>query len=78
MYLLIISLPLLGSITAVLGGRYLGARGAALITTGSVALTASLSILAFYEVALSASPCSLALSPWFVSDLFQARWGFLL
>ena len=76
MYLLIISLPLLGSVTAGFGGRYLGARGAAVITTGSVALTALLSILAFYEVALSGSPCSVALSPWFVSDMFQAKWGF--
>ena len=66
MYLLIVSLPLLGSVTAGFGGRYLGARGAAVITTGSVALTAFLSILAFYEVALSGSPCSVALSPWFV------------
>lgn len=40
MYLLIISLPLLGSVTAGFGGRYLGARGAAVITTCSVALTA--------------------------------------
>jgi len=76
MYLLIVTLPLLGSITAGFGGRYLGARGAALITTTSVALTACCSLLAFYEVALSASPCSVALSPWFVSDMFQARWGF--
>jgi proton-translocating NADH-quinone oxidoreductase chain L len=76
MYLLIIALPLMASIVAGLGGRFVGRRGAALITTSSVAFTALLSLVAFYEVGLSGSPCSIALSPWFVSDLFQAHWGF--
>ena len=76
MYLLIITLPLMASLTAGFGGRYLGHRGAALITTGSVAITACLSMVALYEVGFQASPCSVALSPWFVSDLFQAQWGF--
>lgn len=66
----------MASLTAGFGGRYLGHRGAALITTGSVAITACLSMMALYEVGFQASPCSIALSPWFVSDLFQARWGF--
>eukprot|EP00890_Picochlorum_soloecismus_P003885 jgi/Picsp_1/4498/NSC_06719-R1_nadh dehydrogenase subunit 5 len=37
MYLLIVSLPLLGSLSAGFGGRYVGHRGAALITTGGLA-----------------------------------------
>ena len=53
----------------------MGHRGAALLTTGGVCVSACLSLVAFYEVALCGSPCSISLSPWFMSDLFQARWG---
>lgn len=76
MYLLIIALPLLASIFAGFFGRWLGFRGAALITTGSVFLSGVLSIIAFYEVALSGSPCTIQLAPWFVSEMFDASWGF--
>lgn len=76
MYLLIIALPLLGSIFAGFFGRFLGFRGAAVITIGCVSLSAMLSMLAFYEVALSGSPCSIQLAPWFISELFHANWGF--
>lgn len=76
MYLLIIALPLLGSIFAGFFGRFLGFRGAAVITIGCVSLSAILSMLAFYEVALSGSPCSIQLAPWFISELFSANWGF--
>lgn len=75
MYLLIVSLPLMVSLVAGFGGRYVGHRGAALLTTGGVCLSACCSMVAFYEVALCGSPCSIRLSPWFLSDLFQARWG---
>ena len=76
MYLLIIALPLLGSIFAGFFGRFFGFRGAAVITIGCVSLSAMLSMLAFYEVALSGSPCSIQLAPWFISELFNANWGF--
>ena len=52
MYLLIITLPLLGSIFTGFFGRFVGFRGAALITTTCVCFSALLSLLAFYEVAL--------------------------
>lgn len=76
MYLLIITLPLLGSLIAGLFGRFLGFRGAALITTASVVASAILSLVAFYEVALSASICCFKLAPWFCSEMFSASWGF--
>ena len=76
MYLLIIIFPLLGSIFTGFFGRFLGYRGAALISIGCVVSSAILSSVAFYEVALSGSPCSIILAPWFVSELFQANWGF--
>ena len=76
MYLLLVFLPLLGSLQAGLLGRFLGARGAAIVTTGCVAMSALLSGLAFYEVALSGSVCTAPLSNWFSSEMFDAGWGF--
>ena len=76
MYLLIILLPLLGSFFAGMFGRFLGFRGAVLITTSSVLCSFFLSCIAFYEVALQGSPCTIELSPWFVSEFFDATWGF--
>ena len=76
MYLLLVFLPLAGSLQAGLLGRFLGSRGAAIITTGCVALSSCLSWTAFYEVALSGSLCHVPLSNWFSSELFDATWGF--
>jgi len=76
MYLLIIAFPLLGSIFTGFFGRFLGFRGAAVITIGCVSISAILSIIAFFEVALSGSPCSIQLAPWFISEFFNANWGF--
>jgi NADH-ubiquinone oxidoreductase chain 5 len=77
MYLLIVFLPLLGSMVAGSAGRFVGFRGAALITTSCLFTTFLLSCIAFYEVAIAASPCHIALAPWFVSEMFDASWGFL-
>lgn len=76
MYLLIVFLPLLASLVSGFGGRYLGRRGSALVSTLVVSVSALLSMVAYYEVALSGSSCSVSLRPWFVSDLFSAHWGF--
>ncbi len=76
MYLLIILLPLLASLFSGIFGRFLGYRGAALITTCCIFFSSILSCIAFYEVALSASICSIQLAPWFFSEMFDASWGF--
>jgi proton-translocating NADH-quinone oxidoreductase chain L len=76
MYLLLVFLPLLGSLQAGLLGRFLGARGSAVVTTGSVVACAVLSGIAFYEVALCGSVCSVPLASWFSSEMFNASWGF--
>jgi NADH:ubiquinone oxidoreductase subunit 5 (subunit L)/multisubunit Na+/H+ antiporter MnhA subunit len=56
MYLTIIFLPLIGSICAGFFGFLIGAQGAAAITIGCIFLCFSLSLFAFYEVALAGSP----------------------
>jgi proton-translocating NADH-quinone oxidoreductase chain L len=76
MYLLVLLLPLLASVSAGLFGRFLGFRGAAIITTGSVFLSFIISCIAFYEVALAGYTCSIEFMPWFFSEMFDASWGF--
>nr|AGH24444.1 NADH dehydrogenase subunit 5 [Reclinomonas americana ATCC 50284] len=77
MYLLIVFLPLLGSITAGFFGRSLGKQGAAIITTSCVALSSLFSMVAFYEVGLCGSPCYIRLFNWIDSEMLHASWGFL-
>ncbi len=77
MYLLIVVLPFLGFILAGGFGRFLGFRGAPLVSTACVSFSAFLSFLAFYEVALSGSPCYIRFAPWISSEMFDASWGFL-
>jgi NADH-ubiquinone oxidoreductase chain 5 len=59
MYLVIIVLPLLGSIISGFLGRKVGVIGAQLITCSSVIITTFLSIIAFFEVGLNNIPVSI-------------------
>merc|ERR1711871_1538565 len=47
------------------------------ITTSTTMTAFFLSCVAFYEVGLCGCTCSIQLAPWFVSELFDAQWGFL-
>lgn len=76
MYLLVIFLPLLGSIFSSIVGRFLGFRGSIIITTFCVMISFFLSLIIFYEVAWAGSQCTIELSPWFFSEMFDASWGF--
>nr|YP_448667.1 NADH dehydrogenase subunit 5 [Desmarestia viridis]AAS79053.1 NADH dehydrogenase subunit 5 [Desmarestia viridis] len=76
MYLNIVFLPLLGSIVAGFFGRFLGGRGAGLVTMFCVGLSFCLSGLAFYEVGLGGSCTYLYLMPWLESDSFHVDWAF--
>lgn len=77
MYLLIVFLPLLGSAAAGFFGRFLGSRGAAVVTTSCVIISSILSCIAFYEVALGASTCIVQVAPWIKSEMFDASWSLL-
>ena len=76
MYLLLIFLPLLGSVCAGFFGRYLGMRGASLITILFLLTTFLFSTIAFYEVALSGTPCSVKVLDWFSCEMLDASWSF--
>ncbi|MDO8994991.1 MAG: NADH-quinone oxidoreductase subunit L, partial [Sediminibacterium sp.] len=77
MYLLLVLLPLIGSILAGLFGRFLGRHGASIISTSCVGLTTLFSWIAFYEVGVCDSPVYFTLFPWIDSGLLTANWGFL-
>lgn len=77
MYLSIIFLPLIGSLTAGLFGRYIGKQGSIVITTASVFLSSLFSFIVFYEVVLCHSVCTIKLFPWMESNTLFISWGFL-
>ena len=77
MYSNIIFLPLIGSLSSGLFGRYLGPHGAGILTTTCVASSLFLSFFAFYEVGLCGAPCYVTLLTWFNSEFLCANWGFL-
>lgn len=77
MYLLIITLPLIGTILSGLFGNKIGAYSAMLITVTSITISFLLSCIAFYEVALQGSPCYIEIFKWFDSEMISFSWGFL-
>lgn len=77
MYLLILLLPLLGSLISGFGGRWLGCYGASIFSTSCVISSTILSILAFYEIGLAGITCHIFLSTWIESGTLKISWGFL-
>jgi NADH-ubiquinone oxidoreductase chain 5 len=61
MYLIIVILPLLGSIISGFFGRKVGVSGSHVITCTSVITTTILATLAFFEVGLNSIPVSVKL-----------------
>ena len=77
MYLLIIFLPLIGSISAGLFGNKVGPYGATRITSFCIFVTCIFSYISFFDVALSHSPVYIQLATWMNSGIFDISWGFM-
>jgi NADH-ubiquinone oxidoreductase chain 5 len=77
MYLTILTLPIFGAIVTGLSGRYIGIRGSQILTTTCLLISAILSIIVFYEVGLSGSPCYITGFKWIDSGLFYLNYGLL-
>jgi NADH-quinone oxidoreductase subunit L len=75
MYQAIVFLPLLGAVFAGFFGRAVGARAAEVITTTLVLITAALSWLAFYQVALQGQEERVELLRWIDSGALRAAWA---
>jgi NADH-ubiquinone oxidoreductase chain 5 len=76
MYLLIIVLPLLGSISSGFFGRKIGVKGSHIITCSCVIMTTLLSTIAFIEVGLNNIPVSIELFRWIDSESINILWAF--
>nr|WMB97523.1 NADH dehydrogenase subunit 5 [Histoplasma sp.] len=76
MYIVIIILPLLGSIFSGFFGRSLGTKGSQLITSSSIIVTTLLALLAFIEVGYNNIPVTIDLIRWIDSESLNVYWGF--
>jgi NADH-quinone oxidoreductase subunit L len=68
-------LPLVGAIIAGLFGRFIGDRGAQLVTCALMLLAAALSIVIFADVALSGGERHTEIFSWIVSGSLEAAWA---
>lgn len=76
MYLVIIILPLLGSIASGFFGRKIGVKGSQLITCSAVLITTILAVVSFFEVGLNNIPVSIQVFRWIDSESLNVSWGF--
>ena len=77
MYLILIFLPLISSITAGMFGRYIGPKGSSILTVSCLFVTFCISLFVFYEVALTGCFTYIKLMKWIDSGLFHVDWGFM-
>ena len=76
MYLVLIFLPLLGSIFSGVFGRNIGVKGSHIITSSFVIITTILSFIVFFEVGLMNIPVLLSLFTWIDSESFNIKISF--
>jgi len=76
MYLSILILPLLGSISSGFFGRKIGVTGSHIITCTLVLLTTIFSIISFIEVGLNKIPVHIELFRWVESETLNVLWAF--
>ena len=77
MYLLIVTLPLLGSFSAGLFGRFLGPNGSSIIATTCLFFTLLSSLFGFYEVGFLDCCVYIKLTSWIDSEILNVDWGFM-
>ena len=75
MYQAIVFLPLLACIIVGLGGRALGDKPSQWITCGAVIMSALLSLVAFWDVALNGNAQTVELFTWISSGSFEVSWA---
>ncbi|HMB79983.1 MAG TPA: NADH-quinone oxidoreductase subunit L [Vicinamibacterales bacterium] len=78
MSILVVFLPLAAAIIAGLFGRWLGDRGAQLVTTGALLISAALACFVFYDVAIHRHGGVVDLFTWIDTGELQIRWALRL
>lgn len=74
MYSAIVFLPLLGFLVAGLFGRVVGPRGAQIVTSSFLVLSALLSMVALYKVGIGGELTRVHVLTWIDSGTFEADW----
>jgi len=77
MYILVLFIPLLSAIIAGLFGRFIGEKGAGIITTSCIFITAFLSWTIFYEVGVCNTVTYIQLWNWITSGIYSVHFGLL-
>lgn len=77
MYVLIVLLPLLGSLIGLFLGRFLNSWYVSSLLVSAMFVNVLASFFIFYEVALCGSVCSISLGKWMVLSSFEVDWFFL-
>lgn len=77
MYLLILVLPLVGSLISGFGGRWLGCYGSSIFATFCVLLSTLVSFFVLYEIGFCGTTCYILLGSWIDSGILRVSWGFL-
>jgi NADH-quinone oxidoreductase subunit L len=72
---LVVFLPLLGAVLAGLFGRTFGDRGAQAVTSGALILSALLSVVVFFDVAVGGNARTTELFTWIDSGTFELSWA---
>ena len=75
MYSAIVFLPLIGAIIAGFFGRWIGDRGAQVVTCGGLIISALLSIIAFVQVTYGGETETVQLFTWIDSGAFEVGWA---
>ncbi len=76
MYHAIVFLPLIGFLIAGLFGRLIGARGAEIVTTSLLVVSAVLSWIAFFNVGFGSGTTRIQVATWMSSGGLQVDWAF--
>jgi NADH-quinone oxidoreductase subunit L len=75
MYALAVFLPLIGAIVAGLGGRWLRDAGAQIVTCGALLVSAAISTVILFDVALGGNVQTVELFTWISSAQFEVSWA---
>ncbi|MCG8505008.1 MAG: NADH-quinone oxidoreductase subunit L [Sphingomonadales bacterium] len=76
LYKAIVFLPLFGFLIAGLFGRWIGDRGAQLVTSGFLVIAAVLSVFAFMDVAIGGNTHTVIVADWVRSGELSFSWAF--
>ena len=68
-------LPLLGAIIAGLFGRFVGAKGASIVTCVLLTVSGALSWFLLFDIAVGGNPRTIELFTWIDVDAFEFSWA---